>query len=489
MPNFAAFSKTMKGEFIYRSLRAYVGFLLRHFIFSSEEIEGLEHLPADGTPTLFVGNHQNGLMDPLLLVCTLTDRKVHVFTRGGVFSRGGWINRCAEKIGLIPAYRLDSEGLNRVAQNKEIMQSAGKKMMAGASLLIYPECTHSERCHMAEFSSAYLRMAFDAASSCDFNQEVYVVPVGVHYNGYYGLRNRALIRFGQPVRLSSWYAQYQAKPRTTCLEINHQIHDAVKALVLDIPDELYGYRESLCESRSAQEPILSYFTKNKSTLSEQLALDQAMMRNLDGMSTTCQQELLDEVEQYDTAMKKYGVTSVASQPSHWSADMARNLFALLLLPFGVASLWPGILAYWVCGRLAKKSGSRCFANLYLISIGALVILPVLSIATGIAFGVTLGWLAALTWLVAQPIAYLVAWYYWKEVGFSFQRLNYLKLDMEQKAELEKLHSLFLNVREKLGCKDEISIENITKSTFNNEKSSDYRIGNLLLYWQKSRRGS
>ncbi|MCR5014110.1 MAG: hypothetical protein K6A28_04970, partial [Bacteroidales bacterium] len=72
----------MQQQLIFKGLRNAANVLLKTFFFSSMEVEGLENLPDDGTPVLLVGNHQNGLFDPLSVVCTLTDRKVHVFTRG-----------------------------------------------------------------------------------------------------------------------------------------------------------------------------------------------------------------------------------------------------------------------------------------------------------------------------------------------------------------------------------------------------------------------
>lgn len=433
----------MQAGLFYRTLRKYCDDLLRHFIFSSVEIEGLEHIPQDGTPVMLVGNHQNGLIDPLMTVCSLTDRKVHVFTRGGVFSKGGWRSRLAEKLGLIPSYRLVKEGLDMVAHNKEIMAKAGDKLMDGNTLLIYPEGMHSERCHLGEFSSAYLRMAFEAAASQNFEKEIYIVPVGVHYDNYYGLRNRALLRFGQAVSISDWYERYKVKPRTTSHEVNDVVRAAVKSLVLDIPDEQYDLQEKLCSSRK------SLFSDNTLSLSKQVASDQAMVRKIEEMSNEQRQDFMQKIEAYDSSLKDYKTTADASTSPQGIMDWVAALMLILFLPLGLICLWPSVVAWWISKLLAKKSGFRCFTNLYLIIVGSIIVIPVLSIATFIAVGIMVGWNVAIVWLLVQPSAYLFAWYYWDEISFIPKRFNYLKLSKQLKQKLTTLRSNVMIVREKL----------------------------------------
>lgn len=453
----------MRQQLIFKGLRNAANVLLRNVFFSSMEVEGLENLPDDGTPVLLVGNHQNGLFDPLSVVCTLTDRKVNVFTRGGVFSKGGWVSRRAEDMGMIPAYRLDREGLDMVAKNNEVMQKAGEKLMDGATLLIYPEGTHSERCHMADFSSAYLRMAFKAAAEHHFEKEVYVVPVGIHYSSYYGLRNRSLLRFGEPVRLSHWYGKYQEKPRTTCKEVNQLVRNALTDLVLDINDERYTSREALCVSRENRQPLHSKIMDTPRPLSTLLAEDQKMMHNLETMGDTYQRQVLTEVERYHSKLQSYDTSDAAvCEGFHPISDLIHILLSLLLLPFGVLSLWPGIVAWWLSRHLAKKSGSPCFANLYLISLGAFVVMPLLVLATGLAIGLAAGWTAALTWMAVTPISSLFAWYYWKDMEYIHCRINYMILEKEEKRELSQLHQRMEAIREELGYENDSSYINITK---------------------------
>lgn len=405
----------MISKIVYHTLRDYVGTLLRHGIFSSVEVEGANNLPDVGTPTLLVGNHQNGLCDPLNVVCALTDRKVHIFTRGSLFNGSSWMAKRALELGMIPAYRMSHEGFDQVAKNKAVFARAGEIMMSGETLLIYPEGTHSERCHMGEFSTAYLRMAFEAAAANNYEKDVRVVPTGIHYDSYYGIQNRALLRFGTPLSLAPWYEQYKVKPRTTCREVNKIIRAAVEQLVLEIPEEDYTTREFLCISRKNTLAI------DDEPLSSLLQTDQAVMETLNSQPADIQHEVLSSTRAYQDTLEHYGTTIEASTREQQPLQTL-GLCALLALlaPLWVVCLWPGAIAWVLSQHLAHKSGNRCFANLYLLAVGGMVVMPLLGLATVIALGFTIGWTMALVWLLLQPLACLFAWGYarrWRELQY------------------------------------------------------------------------
>lgn len=440
----------MDSGILFKGFRDTVGFLLRHLIFSSIEIKGLENLPPSGVPVLLVGNHQNGLMDPLSVICSLKDRKVHVFTRADIFGKGKLISRLAQNMGMIPAYRLDREGLDMVALNNEVMHDAGELLINGGTLLIYPESTHSERCHMGEFSSAYLRMAFGAAHNHNFSQEILIIPVGVHYSSYYGIRNRALLSFGKPEPLSEWYHLYEEKPRTACRELNHIVRNLVQDLVLEIADENYNLREELCISHTGKGVFTGIPGNIRTSLSGMLSEDQTVMRNLENLDTESQDRIMSSLDQYNSILDKYNVYDKDVSQSRGLIQLFfHSAILFLLLPLGIVSLWPGIVAWIISKRLADKSGSACFANLFLISVGALLIMPVLSIATTVVTGLAAGWRVPLVWLCLLPLLSLFTWYYWNDVKSLLSAIRYLGVDENIRQELFTQRQILLSLRLKL----------------------------------------
>ena len=80
--------------------------------------EGVENLPDEKCPMIFVSNHQNGLMDPMV-VSGLLKPQLHWLTRADVF----W-NPLARKfimdINAIPIYRQRDRLLNLKERNEII---------------------------------------------------------------------------------------------------------------------------------------------------------------------------------------------------------------------------------------------------------------------------------------------------------------------------------------------------------------------------------
>ena len=67
----------------YRLTRILVwGGITRYYSISG--LDDFDTLPAPGTPTIFIGNHQNGMMDPIPY-CGFVPQQIHWLTRADVF--------------------------------------------------------------------------------------------------------------------------------------------------------------------------------------------------------------------------------------------------------------------------------------------------------------------------------------------------------------------------------------------------------------------
>lgn len=427
-------------KLVFNTVRNYTGTLLNHVVFRSMEVDGYENLPDSTTPTLLVGNHRNGLCDPLSVVCNVTDRKVHVFTRGSVFQQNDKVSRMAEGLGMVPTYRQNMEGLDMVGHNYEAFAYAGHLLMQGSTLLIYPEGYDHEDCHLGDFSSAYLRMAFEAARQADFKRDVKIVPTGVHYDSIRGLRNRALLRFGSPISLAPYYEQYQQKPRTTCRELNKRVREAVRALVLEIPQEDYDQREFLCLSRKTS-PL--YYGQS---LLQLLQRDQQLMAELELMPDITQQRILNETRQYMETLERCGTTAETSGDQQQPTNcMLHWLLLLLQLPLYVVCLWPSIVPWKVSEHLASWSGKVSFKNAYLLGLGGLVLMPLLMVGTMVLIGVSVSWPMGLVWFAIQPLAVLYAWDYRQELVELEHRMHYDLLSEEEAEVVRQMGSRLMGV--------------------------------------------
>lgn len=83
---------------VYRLLRG-IARLALHVFSRRIEVEGLEHVPADG-PVLFVANHPNVLVDPLLPVISLSRRVTLTATHS--LRKNPVRRRLTSAVGVIP---------------------------------------------------------------------------------------------------------------------------------------------------------------------------------------------------------------------------------------------------------------------------------------------------------------------------------------------------------------------------------------------------
>jgi 1-acyl-sn-glycerol-3-phosphate acyltransferase len=108
-------NKIYKWSLFYEILRWFVRIAHRLF-YSSVVVIGKENIP-EGVPVIFAPNHQNALMDPLAIVCTLPDQVVFL-ARADIFS-----NKIARFflrfLKILPVYRI-RDGKENLDNNQYI---------------------------------------------------------------------------------------------------------------------------------------------------------------------------------------------------------------------------------------------------------------------------------------------------------------------------------------------------------------------------------
>ncbi len=221
------------------AFKLYVKMILSPCYYRNITVSGKEYVPEAGTPVVFVGNHRNGMCDPLIVETLFTDRDIRWFVRADLF-KNRLIGSILKALHLMPMYRMDFDGLETLLDRiKENVKSGVDELVAGHSIGVFPEARLMPGHYLGTFHTSYLQMAFECAAKNDFQTEVYIQPFGLYYEDYFNPGGGVLVNFCKPVRLSPYYEDYKNKPRTTMNRINGIIWDEVRSATLHIPDDEY----------------------------------------------------------------------------------------------------------------------------------------------------------------------------------------------------------------------------------------------------------
>jgi 1-acyl-sn-glycerol-3-phosphate acyltransferase len=191
-----------------RIIRTIVLALLRLY-YPRIEVEGRENLPTSG-PVIFVLNHPNGLLDPLLLIATL-GRPVSFLAKNTLFNN--WLGRTAcQAFGALPVYRQRDAGAgdNTQAKNDLTFARCHQLLRDGVALALFPEGTTHSEAQLLPLRTGSARIALGAEDSSDWRLGLNLVPVGLWYEDKRIFRSSVLLIVGKPWTIADHAATYRA---------------------------------------------------------------------------------------------------------------------------------------------------------------------------------------------------------------------------------------------------------------------------------------
>jgi glycerol-3-phosphate O-acyltransferase/dihydroxyacetone phosphate acyltransferase len=213
---------------IYWSVASFLRLVTRLF-FRTIEVVGRDHIPPAG-PTIFVGNHPNSLVDPVMILST-APRRVSLAARDGLF-RMPHLRPLLWAMGAVSIRRRqDQASAEPAVDNGEAFAALRRVLAAGGAFGIFPEGVTYTDSELQPLKTGAARIALSAVAE---GVPVVLVPVGLSYRRRDRFRGRVLVQYGRPIALAGWVAERgaQATPRA----LTADIEVALRALTINASD-------------------------------------------------------------------------------------------------------------------------------------------------------------------------------------------------------------------------------------------------------------
>ncbi|MGH7583778.1 MAG: lysophospholipid acyltransferase family protein [Gemmatimonadales bacterium] len=436
-------------------MRRLFGLVIRIF-FRRVAVVGGANVPADG-PVLFVLNHPNALVDPVLLMA-LSPRRVVFLAKEPLF-RTPVVRWFVQGVGAIPVYRRqDAADMSR---NRETFASVWRELQAGGAVAVFPEGTSHSDPALRPLKTGAARIALGASAAGD-GGAVQIVPAGLYYTAKSRFRSSAVLCFGAPIAVRPHPVDDGGEPDP----------DAVRQLTAEIERALGGVtvqaeREKALHLVALAERVFSAAATSGSApqLADRFDLRQRFMKANDELRQIAPdrvERLERMLDQFNAELDAAGLAPESVPPRRLSpSDVASYAlravgFLLVTAPVAIVGICTHLPAYLAIGPFVTRAlGVERDTTATAKMLAAGLLYPLTWLAASGAVWHWFGAAAAVATLAALPvtgyIALLFAERFDRLVGAArglglrvFRRRAWLRLEARRRrirAAIEELAAL------------------------------------------------
>jgi 1-acyl-sn-glycerol-3-phosphate acyltransferase len=411
---------------LYPLFRLLAGLMLKLF-FRRLEVEGRSLVPAVG-PVLFVANHTNALVDPLVLMISL--RRRLTLTAKNVLGQNRVIGALMAALGVVTFHRREDvgKGADR-KKNLHSLERCRQILRQGGAVCIFPEgISHSDP-QLRPFRTGAARLALDYVGQDNNPGNLLLVPVGLLYTDKDKFRSGVWLGYGQPVDVGQWL---QENPEADAGKLTEEIRRRVEELTLNFQTRreslILTWGAEILASGGTAPPPLGWASRPLANDFQLLMRLQAGYRLLVETRPAEVDALSKRVRRYRSELKRLGIDPhEVYLPMHYVKALFFLIRELELLTIGAPLALFGALnhlaPYWIVRTIARalsRDKDHWATNVVYPSF---VVFP-LCYAVQIAVA---WWLLPAAWAalytVALPYTGAVALLYGDRAGSTWRRLR------------------------------------------------------------------
>lgn len=407
----------------------------------SVETTGRQHVPR-GVPLIVVANHENGLIDPLLIASGLpvAPRFLAKSTlwKNPVLRFFFWLGN------VVPVHRKQdaAEGAD-MKKNVEMFEIAGGVLAKNGVLALFPEGQSHNEPQLQPLKTGAARIAFAAPATTR------ILPVGILFHDKHRFRSRALLTIGEPIDPAEQRTLAATDPGAAAHQLTDRITESLQRVTVNVPtwEERHLLERAVEIARGDEAATLEARARHLRAFYDAYRwLKEQRPAEVDALKK--------EVARYDRVLRllglsdeevraQYGVGSVV----RWLMRMVRTI--VIRLPFGLLGAILHAIPYriprWLAERNAEENDQPASWKLF----SAIVVFPVWwLLLAGIAWW-RFGFEMAVWTIVVAPISGFIA-LLWLESGLTlFEQAKAFLLLPRRRALLAEVFSRREAIRSKL----------------------------------------
>jgi len=424
------FNKIGTHSYAWDFIMPYYRFAVRDVFFKEHIVVGQENIPPPGTPVFVLANHQNSLNDGLVIVSMFKDFRQPVSLARGDFFKNNTLARILRFWRVMPTFRSRDGNASDIRKNVETFQIASNILKNGGVIVMFPEAMHQQGRYLNTFKKGVPRVCFGAEEAADFQLNLQILPVNLHYSSVQHFREKVLIDIGKPYAISDLFELYKHNPNEAYLQFNEKARAILKSMVIDIED-----REHYPEYDFLREMISGYRIKNnyrRYNYYDEFKEEKKAVAEVDVIKENEPEKfatLMAETKEYTELLKKLNFKEwLVNKKISGFRVVAKSFLMLLLFPFFLFGFINNGLPCGVANLLTGKIPDRVFVGSVRFLLGFLLF-PLWYLGIGIAaacithsfvIGISYTILAFLSLFLyyRYRVIILKLWHTWR---FYFQR--------------------------------------------------------------------
>jgi len=423
--------------------------LFVRIFFRRVEVAGTERIP-DG-PALFVVNHPNALMDPIV-VFRRSPRQVTFVAKSTLWKMPG-VSAIVKAFDALPVYR--RQDTTDQSQNAKTFKKARELMQRNVAICIFPEGVSHSDPQLRQIKTGAARIALGAQV-----EGLKIVPAGLYFLSKMTFRSSALLYFSEPIDVPQVELEDGDAPRDKVNALTEKVKAALDQVTLQSEKheaiQLVERAERIFRSATEEDITGDDVLEDRFTLRKRL---------LDGYHSL-RADHSEALEQVQTRVDRYyaELDQLRLEPEHLAphefsaAGSARyallnGLYLLALLVPALFGLVTHYATYRLLGGLAnrlavkdKEGGGDMLATVKVF--GGMLLFPATWLLIALVTGFTISWAAAgVAFFIALPGSGYCALLFTERIEKVAGAARAMAAFYSSKGTLARLHAERVAIRE------------------------------------------